>query len=473
MAESEATIAVEDLPPLVGITRNALFPGRGIVCRVDESSISSALRYAAALSLIPNKIDGILQPKLEAALSRKRVTMTEVAGFEGNPGPLIRAAESSLINATKSLGTHGGKIPDARISIGAIVPDVDVVKLNVTTQGMHSGTVGSRHPMSGSGNAAESAKLRFLCLPISFSSEPTQTLAQVLSRDCAARSAIFSELDTHTVAALLRIGVACAKRFFGGETGIPANVEPYSSQVFFPTGAGYVAISPLYPLCLGAELVARLKERQRCEDENDRQKFSTRIAHVGGTKPSNAGLLATYIGGEFPRLIAMPPREFSVDSIITTKKFSRGGVGLSDGKVGATSFADFASAYYAHDMMPNVKTRATLDSAVGAMCLDVMASLVAVAKENEMSLVLTGKHLLDDADIPSRSRDIAMILGMTGVGYGADDFSRMSHAVGDKVGSRLHGRDFPTRNGAETFVVDDRVADWLSAVAGQMIEEFV
>jgi hypothetical protein len=457
------------------MVRNALSPGRGVACRVRPADAARAVRHAAMFCLSKRaKTNGKPAPKLEAALDKETVPPEVIAVLENVTEASQRIVESEpdLIAATLMLGTHGGKVPDARMGLGAMVPDPGTFAAAGDVPGMHSGSVQSSHPLSGSGNAARNAQLRFLCCGISFEGGPITSLASILAEDCAANQAILAGFDATARAALMRIGDACRNRLSAGERGIPAVVDTYRSQVLFPIENGeYVALSPLYPYAIGGELVARLQARQWSAPPDERQRFDVRVAHVGGTKPQNTGLLATYLSGRFPRLVGMPPREFSRGSSII-KRFATVGLSVAGGAVRKESFSAFGTAFAAYHAQPNAVTRQAMNSAIGAMCLDVMFPLAAVAMENDFALATTGQPILAPDEIPAGSRDIAMALGMLVGKPTDDDFARMTQAVAGKIASRLRGKEFRMKDGLRSFVVDAPVMDMLAAIARQKIEEY-
>ena len=464
-----------DTLPFALTVRDALSPGRGVACRVGAADAARAVRHAAVFCLSKRaKTNGKPAPKLETALNKETVPSEVVAALENVEEASQRIVESErgLIAAALMLGTHGGKVPDARMGLGTMVPDPVAFAATGDVPGMHSGSVESSHPLSGAGNAAKNAQLRFLCCGISFEGGPISSLASILAEDCPARRAIMADFDTATSMALERIGDACRGRLSAGARGIPISVDTYRSQVLFPVEEGeYVALSPLYPYSIGAELAARLQARQWAAGQDERQRFDVRVAHVGGTKPQNTGLLATYLSGRFPRLVGMPPREFELGSSVV-KRFATVGISVADGAVSKEAFSAFGSAYVRHHAQPNAVTRNALDAALGAMCLDVMFPLAAVAMENDFALATTGRPILTPDEIPAGSRDIAMVLGMLEDEPTDDDIARMALAVATKVERRLRGKSFGTKNGPTTLVVDASEKGMLTAIAQQKLEEY-
>jgi hypothetical protein len=473
-AEYDSSGARDDTLPFARMVRDALSPGRGVACRVDAAQVGRAVRHAAVFCLSKRaQTNGKAAPKLETVLDKATAPAEVVAILESVEEASRRIVESAphLIAATFMLGTHGGKVPDARMGLGAMMPDPTAFAAAGDVPGMHSGSVESSHPLSGAGNAAGNARLRFLCCGISFEGGPISSLASILAEDCPARQAIVAEFDAATAMALERIGDACRDRLWAGGRGIPTSVDTYRSQVLFPIeNAEYVALSPLYPYSVGAELAARLRARQWDAAPDERQRFNVRVAHVGGTQPQNTGLLATYLSGKFPRLIGMPPRAFSLGNAMVGQ-FAVG-LSIARGAVRKESFSAFRSAFASHRAQPNAATRTAMDTAIGAMCLDVMFPLAAVAMENERALATTGRPILPPEEIPAGSRDIAMLLGMLEDEPADDDLARMAQAVAGKVARRLHGRQVGTKDGKRTLLSDAALMDRLVAVARQKLEEY-
>jgi hypothetical protein len=274
--------------------------------------------------------------------------------------------------------------------------------------------------------------------------------------------------------ALARIGNACRDRLSEGERGIPTSVNTYRSQVLFPVEGGqYVVLSPLYPYAVGAELAARLHARQWAVDPDERQRFDVRVTHVGGKRPQNNGLLATYLAGRFPRLAGTPPRSFSRRSTVV-RRFATTGVPIADGSVSKGSLSVFESALALHHAQPNAaEAQGAMDSAIGAMCLDILSPLAEVGMANDFALATTGLPIFISGELPTASREIAMILGMLENEPDEDDIARMAQAVAAAVAAHLHGKVFRTKDGPRPVVVDASIMDILTAIARQKLKEYV
>jgi hypothetical protein len=466
---------VSNIPPLALAVRDALTPGRGKACPVNAKDIVEAVRYATAICLEVKESSGAKTPKLEALLDKGLMPPAAI-GRMADPALADRrivSARNNLLVAVGMLGTHGGKVPDARLTPGAMVPMVEATARTDAVVGVHSGSVASSHPMSGAGNAAQNAQLRFLCLALRISDGPPISLASLLAGDSEEHAALLAGFGDDAASILAEVGAAAERRFSSME-GVPGFVHPDRSQIFFPVDDGrYVAVSPLYPYVLGAELHARIQARLWAAEGADRQHMSVRIAHVGGTKPWNTGLLATYISGRFPRLVGMPQREFAFDGAAVVRQFVSQGMSVSGGDIPGALVDAFFTAFTASNIRPNVGTRTAVLEAVGNLCDAALSNLALIARENGISMAVRGKTLAGpDGSLPEGSREIARLLGMAGDDPPEEaDIDRAASEVAAKVSTRLRGQKMGKVG--RTFIPDGAMDALIVGVARQRIQEFV
>jgi hypothetical protein len=504
-AEGSGAGVASDMPPLLGAMRDSLTPGRGAFCAVNPGNIVEAFRYAVAicLEIKPKKetrdpevtaegvpgptgaspsakapaIGGDAKPKKApkfADLIDKGAVTDEVLACMVDPSlsdARIVASRANLLLAVSMLGTHGGKIPDARIPLGALMPSAEVVAASAGEPGVHSGSVATSHPMSGSGNAAQNAHMRLLCAPLALDGGFPTSLAAVLAGRSPDRDAILAAFSEEAAAVLTEVGTAVEQRMSSGG-GIPSSIPGNAPQILFPLGDGqYVAVSPLYPYSLGAELHARHQARVWGKDELRRQLIETRLVHVGGTKPWNTGVLATYLSGRFPRLVAMPQRQSEMTADRLVRQFKTRGLSLTSGSVSSEMVTVFLGAVAAVQKASNVRTNAAVRESVGAMCDAVLADVAVVARENGLAQALDGKPLVEDIGrLPEASAEVALLLGMIPDRSPSDDeLDAAASRVASKVADRLHGS---VGKNNVPFVADGEVIHLITGIARQHLEEF-
>jgi hypothetical protein len=500
-AENEPGQHVE-VPRLLGAVRDALTPARGAPLAAGLSELAEAIRYSTAICLeIKKPAKSQAGEDSEADDDPSEIT-NEAAGTGSNPkkgakiealidkGEIpaailqrlsdpaltdarIVAARDNLLIAVSMLGTHGGKVPDARSTVRALMPIAGIVDATAGESGVHSGSVATTHPMSASGNATQNPHQRFLCMALKFGDSAPVALCSVLAGDSPEKEAILKACGKEAASVLAEIGAAVEKRMTRGE-GVPSRVPGSSPQVLFPVGEDgrYVAVTPIYPYAIGAELHVRHQARAWCEDEMRRQLLDTRVVHVGGTKPQNTGMLATYLAGRFPRLVAMPQHP-GVNADRLVRQFKMHGVALNSGGIPTELVLSFFNALAARDHKPNKETRASVIDSVGAMCDAVLSDVAQLAREHGYALAVGGRSLVEDPKyLPEKSVEVARLLGIIPNETTTEtDLDAGAARVADKVTERLHGRKRP--GSQAPFVVNGDMIALITGVARQRLEEFM
>lgn len=452
---------------------DALTPGRGAPLDADEGSLGRSIRHATALCLDDAKktIEGEVK-KLSRSDDRDgdKPLSDEVATLldsVAEASARVIAAEAKLVLAVEMLGTHGGKLPDPRLELGAMVPPMTVTELTAGVAGVHADSVALSSPLSGAKNAANNAHMRFLCMCVSWVGGKPVSLAEILAFGGPRREAALSTFTPDAQEALLRVGAACERRLAGA---VPAAVGGYRSQILFPVEDGnYVALAPLYSYGIAAELVSRLDRRKFAKA--GRQRIDTRTVHVGGTKPWNAGLLATYVSGRFPRLVGMPmiPRRDTFDAAVHL--FQKGTLSIDGGRVSRESFDQFERAQSHMDRLPNAMTRDRREAALRDMAGCILSNLSAVYEANLACIAASGERLDEGAAATGASRDIALVLGMLEEKATEDDLRRVAKEVASRLGRFLGGRKVSGPEGERTFVVDEATHDLLVESALHVLRE--
>lgn len=466
------------IPLLAFAVRDALTPSRAVPCPVDGANVEKVFRYATAICLEARpKEDGKAPPKAETFFDKPKLPPGFLMRLEDRSlvGSRVVANLPNLLIAVNMIGTHGGKVPDTRSGPAAVVASSAALQAGGDIVGMHGGNVAIGHPLSGAGNAAQSPQLRFLCMGLSFTDGSVESMASFLSGGRPELDVLIETLGTQASRAIQQIGTACRARL-SAEGKAPTSIDPQRAQVLFPLNDDdYLSISPLYNYCLGAELYARIQRRVWAADESQRQKLDQRPVHVGGTKPANSGLVGTYIGGRFPRLLAMPPREYSFQAAVLIRRFLESGLSVSDGDISQEAVDIFFTKAAAHEIRPNAQTRDAMLAALGALCDGALSNLSLISRENGIALASGRPPLVPpETDVPQRSRDIALILGLIeDKDEEVDDrfLSRIASSVAAQVRERLHNRR--PQAGRGPFVVDEAFDAMTRGIALQKLGEFV
>ena len=479
-----------EIPPLVEGVIRGLLPGRGEAVAVAtdkeaEDAFGVALVIAFSGQAFEKKIEQDLQKKGSAAAAIKFVTeMSNVRkaffgrkkpkppkkGTTRKPVELPRVCDVILRAATKGFGTHGGKIPDARLALGAMVPDPSASAASAGAPGLHSGSADLAFRISGA-DAQITSALRFLGMPLSIAGAPTIRVGEILAdRRHPLQSGIREMLGEDAWDMLDRIGDAVRRRLNDGA--VPSEISAHRKQVLFPVGDGrYVSLSPLYSYGLAAELSCRLRERQSRDLGEGQQRFSTRVVHVGGTKPQNAGLLPTFLGGEMPRLLAMPwtPGVGTRDDAL--RRLRSGTVPLPAPAMRKSSFESLQRAMGGPP--DNKQTRTKIENALRMMVDDTLWAVCLLA-EMQASAEAEGGVLVDADAVPAHNILAARLAGIVRKPPVTDgEIDGVADDVARIVRGRLRGRQYTTYKGAkQTFAPGDEAHNYILNVAVQALKEF-
>lgn len=203
-----------------------------------------------------------------------------------------------LIAAEGHLGTHTAKVPNPGVTgPGGLFADKAV--FDAASHGAHvsSATFSAKQKIGAAGNAAQGKAQRFLASRVLIGSEMID-----VSEDISQKGAIF--------AAMLEIGFerevldelseVLTSRMSGlGDTTPGLNAK----GLIWPTDEGDVVITPVHSYAMHVELTARIK--QRIADPACKIPWTHIV--VGGTKPQNAGLINSDMGGWHRLLKSRPP----------------------------------------------------------------------------------------------------------------------------------------------------------------------
>lgn len=408
--------------------------------KLGEENLSTA--FPVMINLIMDKVSSI--PKkaedIEALYSAETASNHVSAGKEA----------SNLESAASALGTHTGKIPDARVTLASLIDQTDAeVKVGA---GWTSRSKGHRLRMLGGCSAGLIRPLRLLTTRIEVYGKTVAIYEILGNKGHPFHELILSNLSDEAVAVLRKAGDAAYARLGGGT---PMVVDHGLKTLLFPDGNGeYVAVTPLYSMPMAIELNARVSERRKDVGHIIR----IENIHVGGTKPQNAGILLNDLAGRSPRISARPP------------------------------VCEPASVAFLAERMRNGLYRVTGNSvprdalmALRRLLADAVPSNINVKTGIENTIRWCVDSVLDDVDHVFRS-DLPVDAGkasppvyarLAGLAEGGVSLAEV-YSVAEEVTSAIagrFGRFMSTAN--EKYVVDDRLRSRIRDIARASVKEFI
>jgi len=452
-AASGAPYAAGDAAQRAALVVGAVFSMKAPLLAVDAETASAVVPAAAVVAF--SKIKDLGKgAKAEANVA----SMFDQAVADAC---VVAAASSLLTAAGGAVGTHSGKIPDPLSSMGAAFSAPEDHPA-ATVPGVSSGTFKARKPLSGAGNAADTPAWRFLCTSMEVEGQVT-SVADILARhNHPARSATLARFSQEARAVLVAVGERLAA-WFG--TGFPDVVDQRLKTVLMPTGnGGYVAVSPLYPHGLGAEIAARLAER----DAALGQRFKRRVVKVGGTKPQNAGMLASDLAGNFWRFLALPPEVRKATGESLAAMLARGGLSLSGTRVRRESVDELVLALSKD--RGNLGSRNRIKDALRGVVDDILSPVsdiheaVAVARAE-------GRAVLPDGQT-APSTVLARLSGLSAPFPNLVEVDELAGEVADLALGRIAGSVVSAPDGAWRLAPDDATRSVVRDIAEEAILEF-
>lgn len=465
------------IPEQVEKVRQALLPGRGAPYAARSSEDAA---QAILMGLVFCFSEALFGRKLLDDLNRKTAAAEAVA-LALNPGSSSRilmarkkadalsVGDQLIRTAGKYLGTHGGKMPDARLALGAMIPDPEASATSAAAVGVHSASVHQAFRLSGA-DAVVTSYLRFLGMPISLNGSASQQVAEVLAEASHPITLSLLEQVTEEAASILtRIGTAARLRLAGGV--IPAEIGAHRKQSLFPIGTGrYVSLSPLYSYGLAAELSARLRQRQAWSRGEERESFSTRTTHIGGTKPQNAGILPNFLGGEMPRLLAQPwtPQAGTREDVLRRLRVGR--IPLPAPILRKASLEALQAAM--GGPVDNASKRKAIERALETLVKDTLWAVVLLA-ELQVAAEAEGRTLIQtEEDVPEQNKTAARLVGVIDDKLTVGEFSEISEAIARGICSKLRGKTYTLPGGRQTFAPGDDAHRYIDHVATSVLKEF-
>jgi CRISPR-associated protein (Cas_Csy1). len=204
-----------------------------------------------------------------------------------------------LIVAEKHVGTHTAKIPNPSVSgPGGLFANPEVFSAASKGTFVSSATFASRQSIGAAGNAAQGKAQRFLASKVRIGDQIVD-----VSVDIASKGVIFD--------AMLALGFTrefmdeLSNILAGRLDGTIGDTTPgqFAKGLIWPTDEGDVVITPVHSYAMHVELAARIKERV-----SEGRRINWTHIVVGGTKPQNAGLVNSDMGGWHRLLKSYPPK---------------------------------------------------------------------------------------------------------------------------------------------------------------------
>ena len=511
---------ITDAAEMTGLAKaaiNALLPGRGgpaemssveEACRAIlaglvisfsktslEMKIEDEFKKALAAATVTDKTEAVVAKAVETAtnLAKEMIDPHNAVKTFFSRGKRKKKEEDEkeekkeeektappvyelILRAASNLGTHGGKMPDARLKLGGMIPDVIANNDSASAAGVHSESACLAFRLSGA-DAQITSALRFLTMPISVNGAPSFQVAEVLAEDDdnpgpynALNNAVRTALGPDALGPLEDIGLALRNRLEGA---VPNEIAQYRKQLLVPISDGqYVAVSPVYSYGMAAELSRRIRERQSSKREENRQRISQRVVHTGGTKPQNAGLLPNFLMGEMPRLLAMPwtPEAGTREDVL--RRLHNGRIPLPDSIVRKSSLENLVAAM--SGPMDAKGTHTRIENALRAM-VDDMLWAVNLLAEIQAAAEITGKPLLEEGkEVRAANRIVARLVGVV-----ADEplnkAERMvvTDRIAEIICARISGRQYTSyKGGMQTFAPGDEAHQYITHVAERALREF-
>ncbi len=465
------------IPEHIERVRQALLPGRGAAYAASGPEEAA---QAILMGLVFCFSEPVFGRKLLDDLTKKTAAAEAIA-LVLDPASASRAlttrknanalsvGDQLIRTAGKYLGTHGGKMPDARLALGAMIPDPEANAASAAVVGVHSASVTQSFRFSGA-DAVVTSHLRFLGMPVRLNGSSSRQVAEILSEATHPIAVCLLERVTEEAASILtRIGTAARLRLGGGV--IPAEIGAHRKQSLFPIGEGrYISLSPLYSYGLAAELSARLRQRQSWSRGEARESFSTRAAHIGGTKPQNAGILPNFLGGEMPRLLAQPwtPQAGTRDDVLRRLRVGR--IPLPAPILRKVSLEALQAAMSVP--VDNASKRKAIEKALEKMVKDTLWAVVLLA-ELQVTADAEGRRLVETEEaVPDQNRAAARLVGIIDDRLTAGELSEIGNTIAQGICSKLRGKTYMVPGGKQTFAPGDDAHRYIHHVATTVLKDF-
>jgi hypothetical protein len=219
-------------------------------------------------------------------------------------GLIEKETKNLLIAARDHLGTHTAKVPNPGVTgPGGLFADADVFAAAAGLAFVSSATFSARQRLGAAGNAAQGKAQRFLASRIKIGDQVFD-----VSESIASKGVIFDAM--HELGFAADAIEELSEILSGRIDGTIGDTTPGQGAkgLIWPTADGDVVITPVHSYAMHVELAARIKERT-----SPLRRIERTHVIVGGTKPQNAGLVNSDMGGWHRMLVSRPPEVASVE----------------------------------------------------------------------------------------------------------------------------------------------------------------
>lgn len=212
---------------------------------------------------------------------------------------LIRRQETNLVSAARDIGTHTAKIPNAAVQgPSGLFPSLRLLEEASGGDFMSSFTICADRKVGAAGDASRTRSYRLLAMRFMVDGEVV-ALADDIRRDGLISRALIELGFSPQVIAEIRSIISTECDLEGGVD----QVDGAAKVLMWPLGDDdYVGITPVHSYAMHIEITKRLKKIRAAEGW-----IKTRDINVGGSKPQNAGLVNSALGGRHPHLTGYPP----------------------------------------------------------------------------------------------------------------------------------------------------------------------
>lgn len=272
-------------------------------------------------------------------------------------GLVEKETKNLLIAARDHLGTHTAKVPNPGVTgPGGLFADMNVFAAAGKLAFVSSATFTARQRLGAAGNAAQGKAQRFLASRIRIGEQTFDVTESIASKGVIFDAMLelgFSNDAMEELSAILS----------GRIDGTIGDTTPGQGAkgLIWPTSDGDVVITPVHSYAMHVELAARIKERTSPHRRIDR----THVI-VGGTKPQNAGLVNSDMGGWHRMLISRPPEVASFEDRTAERIARTGKVELATIRLDAKVAQTLSSLIRAH-WKQNEAARKEMDETVASL----------------------------------------------------------------------------------------------------------
>jgi hypothetical protein len=359
---------------------------------------------------------------------------------------VTREQPNLVIAARDHLGTHTAKIPNPSVTgPGGLFSDADVFAAAGGTSFVSSATFQSRQRIGAAGNAAQGKAQRLLASRLVFRGEIIDVSRSIAEKGVVYDAMLELGFDPSLILELSEILDGRLAGRIGDDT--PGQ---YAKGLIWPTDLGDMVITPVHCYAMHVEFAARRLARIAANARLD----TTHVV-VGGSKPQNAGLINSDMGGWHRMLRSVPPEVRSdVDRVLSrstpTSKFRFGYIGKQD-----KASVEFSKAVEA-TWRNNDAGRKALDRRIDALARQAVSPLYDVYIEccDDAYFLVSAKERL-----PTAVREL-VVAGFAGV---EDDVALVNDVIAHIEASATLSLDDALRDRFRD-VVSDVFADLFEGV---------